>query len=95
MELDLEQYLVPIPTSASSGAVYAANLTETPRYLHQTSVFSKNAASNSDSHGPTDAIAGHVDQVSSKKVRASILCALFKRTNNLLMNLSYGVQQKT
>ncbi|KAK4355973.1 hypothetical protein RND71_024944 [Anisodus tanguticus] len=37
LELDLEHYVVPAPTTS---AVYAANLTETPRSLKRTGVFS-------------------------------------------------------
>ncbi|XP_052192041.1 LOW QUALITY PROTEIN: 6-phosphofructo-2-kinase/fructose-2,6-bisphosphatase-like [Diospyros lotus] len=41
LELDLEHYVVPAPsTSANSGLVYAANMTETPRLLTRTGVFS-------------------------------------------------------
>lgn len=32
MDLDLEHYEVPTPESANSNMVYAANLTETPRF---------------------------------------------------------------
>ncbi|CAN4098714.1 unnamed protein product [Withania somnifera] len=38
LELDLEHYVVPAPTA--SATVYAANLTETPRSLKRTGVFS-------------------------------------------------------
>ncbi|KAI3450320.1 hypothetical protein Pfo_006985 [Paulownia fortunei] len=42
LELDLEHYFVPSPTtSANSGLVYAANMTETPRSLSRVGVFSK------------------------------------------------------
>lgn len=41
VDLDLEHYVVPSPTtSANSGLVYAANLTETPRSLNGYGVFS-------------------------------------------------------
>ncbi|XP_048324165.2 6-phosphofructo-2-kinase/fructose-2,6-bisphosphatase isoform X1 [Ziziphus jujuba] len=47
LELDLEHYVVPAPsTSANSGLVYAANMTETPRSLTHSGVFS-----NSDGSG--------------------------------------------
>lgn len=40
LELDLEHYVVPAPaTSANSGMVYAANMTETPRSLTRGGVF--------------------------------------------------------
>lgn len=40
LELDLEHYVVPAPsTSANSGLVYAANMTETPRSLTRAGVF--------------------------------------------------------
>ncbi|KAF8394891.1 hypothetical protein HHK36_018829 [Tetracentron sinense] len=46
LELDLEHYVVPAPaTSANSGLVYAANMTETPRSL------TRGAFTNSDSSG--------------------------------------------
>lgn len=46
MELDLEHYVVPAPaTSANSGLVYAANMTETPRSLRRVGVFSKTDSS--------------------------------------------------
>lgn len=32
MDLDLERYEVPTPESANSSMVYAANMTETPRF---------------------------------------------------------------
>ncbi|KAL3530910.1 hypothetical protein ACH5RR_010232 [Cinchona calisaya] len=57
LELDLEHYVVPAPTtSANSGLVYAANMTETPRSLNQAGVFSKVTcgASHSVSGVPTD-----------------------------------------
>ncbi|XP_062086191.1 6-phosphofructo-2-kinase/fructose-2,6-bisphosphatase isoform X3 [Humulus lupulus] len=48
LELDLEHYVVPAPsTSANSGLVYAANMTETPRSLTLTGVFSKADGSSS------------------------------------------------
>lgn len=50
LELDLEHYVVPAPTT--SGSVYAANLTETPRSLKRGGVFS-----NID--GPTPGSAPH------------------------------------
>ncbi|KAF5446687.1 hypothetical protein F2P56_032295 [Juglans regia] len=51
LELDLEHYLVPAPsTSANSGLVYAANNTETPRSLTRAGVFNNMDASGSVSH---------------------------------------------
>ncbi|KAI5674967.1 hypothetical protein M9H77_05917 [Catharanthus roseus] len=45
LELDLEHYVIPAPaTSANSGMIYAANLTETPRSLNLTGVFSNTKA---------------------------------------------------
>ncbi|KAL3616196.1 hypothetical protein CASFOL_039586 [Castilleja foliolosa] len=42
LELDLEHYVVPAPaTSANSGLVYAANMTETPRSRSRAGVFSR------------------------------------------------------
>ncbi|XP_071935609.1 6-phosphofructo-2-kinase/fructose-2,6-bisphosphatase-like isoform X2 [Coffea arabica] len=44
LELDLEHYVVPAPTtSANSGLLYAANMTETPRSLSHANAFSKAA----------------------------------------------------
>ncbi|XXG39735.1 hypothetical protein AAC387_Pa01g0616 [Persea americana] len=51
LELDLEHYLVPSPTCANTGHVYAANLTETPRSLAQTGVFANSEFLRSPSHG--------------------------------------------
>lgn len=46
LELDLEHYVIPAPaTSANSGLVYAANLTENPRSLTRAGVFSNNDGS--------------------------------------------------
>lgn len=51
LELDLEHYVVPAPsTSANSGLVYAANMTETPRSLSRAGVFSNADSSGSVSH---------------------------------------------
>ncbi|XP_073157483.1 6-phosphofructo-2-kinase/fructose-2,6-bisphosphatase isoform X2 [Henckelia pumila] len=48
LELDLEHYVVPAPiTSANSGLVYAANMTETPRSLGRVGIFSKSDGSSS------------------------------------------------
>ncbi|KAJ8503820.1 hypothetical protein OPV22_004706 [Ensete ventricosum] len=54
LELDLEHYVVPAP-SASAGVVYAANLTETPRSLPATGIFSKNDALCGSSYGSSKA----------------------------------------
>ena len=47
LELDLEHYVVPAPPS--SGPVYAANNTETPRSLSLTGVFTKSDGSSHSS----------------------------------------------
>lgn len=48
LELDLEHYLVPAPsTSANSGLVYAANNAETPRSLTRAGIFNNMDASGS------------------------------------------------
>lgn len=45
LELDLEHYVIPAPTtSANSGQFYAANLTETPRSLNLTGMLSNSKA---------------------------------------------------
>ncbi|XAR60753.1 6-phosphofructo-2-kinase [Bertholletia excelsa] len=55
LELDLEHYVVPAPaTSANSGLVYAANLTETPRSLTRTAVLSNSEVSGSASKSCKD-----------------------------------------
>lgn len=51
LELDLEHYVVPAPaTSANSGLVYAANMTETPRSMNFAGVFSNSDGSVSGSY---------------------------------------------
>ncbi|KAL0419076.1 UNVERIFIED_CONTAM: 6-phosphofructo-2-kinase/fructose-2,6-bisphosphatase [Sesamum radiatum] len=55
LELDLEHYVVPAPTtSANSGLVYAANMTETPRSLSRRGVFSKTDGSSGALHFQRD-----------------------------------------
>ncbi|BFG33888.1 hypothetical protein CerSpe_201620 [Prunus speciosa] len=62
LELDLEHYVVPAPsTSANSGLVYAANMTETPRSLSLTGIFTNADGSTSFSHSFKDSGAS-VDQ---------------------------------
>lgn len=56
LELDLEHYVVPAPTtSANSGLVYAANMTETPRSLSRVGVFSRADGSSGALHFQKDA----------------------------------------
>ncbi|XP_042394674.1 6-phosphofructo-2-kinase/fructose-2,6-bisphosphatase-like isoform X1 [Zingiber officinale] len=54
LELDLEHYVVPAPSSIA-GALYAANLAETPRSLLGTGDFSKIDASTGGSYGTSKA----------------------------------------
>ncbi|KAG6507974.1 hypothetical protein ZIOFF_033329 [Zingiber officinale] len=54
LELDLEHYVVPAPSSIA-GALYAANLAETPRSLLGTGDFSKIDASTGGSYGTSRA----------------------------------------
>ncbi|KAJ7959842.1 6-phosphofructo-2-kinase/fructose-2, 6-bisphosphatase [Quillaja saponaria] len=55
LELDLEHYVVPAPsTSANSALVYAANMTETPRSLSRAGIFSRTDGSSSSSHSFKD-----------------------------------------
>ncbi|CAK9164182.1 unnamed protein product [Ilex paraguariensis] len=55
LELDIEHYVVPAPTTAvNSGLVYAANLTETPRSLNRAGVFSNIDGSGSALHSSKD-----------------------------------------
>lgn len=42
LELDLEKYVVPTTPNLGSGVVYAANLTENPRFLSDTGTSSNN-----------------------------------------------------
>ncbi|KAJ4972336.1 hypothetical protein NE237_005435 [Protea cynaroides] len=67
LELDLEHYVVAAPvTSANSGLVYAANMTETPRSLTRSGIFSNSNVPSSVSHSN---IAGSVavDQPATRK----------------------------
>ncbi|KAM1039888.1 hypothetical protein ACFX2I_029137 [Malus domestica] len=51
LELDLEHYVVPAPsTSPNSGHMYAANMTETPRSLNLSGIFTKADGSTSASY---------------------------------------------
>ncbi|KAL6499864.1 hypothetical protein OROGR_027774 [Orobanche gracilis] len=55
LELDLEHYVVPAPTtSANSGLVYAANMTETPRSLSRVGIFSRTDNSRGTLHFQRD-----------------------------------------
>lgn len=54
LELDLEHYVVPAPTSANSGLIYAANNTETPRSLTLAGVFSNMDGSGNVLHPSKD-----------------------------------------
>lgn len=55
LELDLEHYVVPAPsTSTNSGLVYAANMTETPRSLTRSGVFCNSDGSVNPSHSFKD-----------------------------------------
>lgn len=67
LELDLEHYVVPAPSSANSGLIYAANLAETPRSLARTGVLSSSGASNIFSHGSDGNTVASVDRATSKK----------------------------
>ncbi|XP_010264584.1 PREDICTED: 6-phosphofructo-2-kinase/fructose-2,6-bisphosphatase [Nelumbo nucifera] len=67
LELDLEHYVIPAPvTSANSGIVYAANMTENPRSLTCGGTFSNSDGSSSDPHSNKASIA-LVDQPTTKK----------------------------
>ncbi|URD81770.1 6-phosphofructo-2-kinase [Musa troglodytarum] len=66
LELDLEHYVVPAPSS-SVGVVYAANLTETPRSLVNTGIFSKNDASSGSSYDSSKAGVFSLDHSNSQK----------------------------
>ncbi|XP_020108444.1 6-phosphofructo-2-kinase/fructose-2,6-bisphosphatase isoform X1 [Ananas comosus] len=60
LELDLEQYVVPAPTT-SSGVVYAANLTESPRSLFHTGISSKSGITSNSLHSSTKAALSSAD----------------------------------
>ncbi|XP_065029925.1 6-phosphofructo-2-kinase/fructose-2,6-bisphosphatase isoform X6 [Musa acuminata AAA Group] len=66
LELDLEHYVVPAPSS-SVGVVYAANLTETPRSLVNTGISSKNDASSGSSYDSSKAGVFSLDHSNSQK----------------------------
>lgn len=69
MELDLEHYVVPAPsTCANSGLVYAANMTETPRSLTLSGMFSKADGHSSASHSFKDGGGVSVDRPATIKV---------------------------
>lgn len=53
LELDIEHYVVPAPSSANSGPVYAANMAETPRSL-RAGTFSRNDSSCGSSQSQKD-----------------------------------------
>ncbi|THU67925.1 hypothetical protein C4D60_Mb05t29850 [Musa balbisiana] len=73
LELDLEHYVVPAP-SASAGVVYAANLTETPRSLPATGIFSKNDALSGSSYGSSKAGVFSLDySISCKDLDTTVL----------------------
>ncbi|KAG6386447.1 hypothetical protein SASPL_155349 [Salvia splendens] len=69
LELDIEHYVVPAPSSANSGPVYAANMTETPRSLARTGVFSRNDSSLGSSHSQKD-LGASVDRPGGMEVIA-------------------------
>uniref|UniRef100_A0ACD5YM10 Uncharacterized protein n=1 Tax=Avena sativa TaxID=4498 RepID=A0ACD5YM10_AVESA len=50
LELDLEKYVVPTTPNMGSGVVYAANLTENPRFLLDTGISSNNDTIKGISH---------------------------------------------
>ncbi|KAL4189785.1 hypothetical protein AMTRI_Chr08g208860 [Amborella trichopoda] len=63
LELDLEHYVVPAPSSgANSGVTYAANKTETPRSLTRSGVFSSFDAVNGSSYVTNNSGSVTVDQ---------------------------------
>ncbi|XP_077239324.1 6-phosphofructo-2-kinase/fructose-2,6-bisphosphatase-like isoform X2 [Tasmannia lanceolata] len=62
LELDLEHYVVPAPTLANSGFVYAANMSETPRSLAHVGIFSNTGISSNVSPGSNKAGIFSVDR---------------------------------
>lgn len=78
LELDLEHYVVPAPsTSANSGLVYAANMTETPRSLTRAGVFSHADGSSSVSSSFKDGGGVSVDRPATIKVYFGNSCVKF------------------
>ncbi|KAJ6810716.1 6-phosphofructo-2-kinase/fructose-2,6-bisphosphatase-like [Iris pallida] len=67
LELDLEDYLVPSPAHACSSFVYAADLTENPRSLGRTGVFSNSYASSSGLHGSSNPSIDSSEHSASRK----------------------------
>lgn len=68
LELDLEHYVVPAPsTCANSGLVYAANMTETPRSLMLYGVFPKADGHSSASYSFKDGSGVSVDRPATIK----------------------------
>lgn len=73
LELDLEHYVVPAPsTSANSGLVYAANMTETPRSLTHAGLFSNADGSSSLSNSFKDVGGISLDRPATIKVYSRI-----------------------
>lgn len=88
LELDLEQYVVPAPTT-SSGVVYAANLTESPRSLFHTGISSKNGITSNSLHSSTKAALSSADCSNIRKVLPQhFVCLLC-----LCSELGYGTIQ--
>lgn len=81
LELDLEHYVVPAPaTSANSALVYAANLTETPRSLKGTGVFSRTDGANSGLHSYKDGRVSNDRPATIKVIHC--FCSHIKETGN-------------
>lgn len=75
LDQDLEHYVVPAPsTSANSGLVYAANMTETPRSLTHSGVFSNSDGSSNVSNTFKDGGGISVDRPAIIKVYFRTLC---------------------
>lgn len=78
LELDLEHYVVPAPsTSANSGLVYAANMTETPRSLTHSGVFSNSDGSGNVSNSFKDGGGISGDRPATIKVYFGRSCCKF------------------
>ena len=74
LELDLEHYEVPTPTSLTSSATYLANLTETPRSLDNHGDFSQSDFLGSSLHRSADASVGSIDGATTSKVFIVTTC---------------------
>ncbi|CAM0872721.1 unnamed protein product [Alopecurus aequalis] len=67
LELDLEKYVVPTTPNMDSGVVYAANLTENPRFLLDTGISSNNDTTMGSLHNLVKGVASPDDYANMKQ----------------------------